>query len=422
MRKPKALVHRMCAAALRLARAEQGSIALKAALVLPCVVMLGAGALDLTQVQATKVRLQDIADGAALAAAGDLGLATDGSNATERARSFVQSHLAEWGHAPAVEAAYDIVDIAGQRAIRVTLAANRPSFFANLLPPGGWNFSAQSTATSMGMVPLCVLVTGSSGSKLLNVKDSSKMNAPACMVHSNRDIDVEGGMITAAAVQAVTSARGFISPTAGTGAATVVDPFAGLDLNLSKRANCTPAEITKPIKVSSGAHYIAAGKHCGGIEAMGSARIILDPGDHLFLGGHLIIKEDARLEGADVVLFFDKESKFEFKDRAMVSLDGRKTGAFAGMVMGGTRDNTQDFIISADHVESLLGVIYVPSAKLIVEGKADVARDSAWTVVVAKAVEMKGSPSLFINANYEVSDVPVPSGVGPRAGGSRLID
>jgi len=405
----------------RLAASEQGSIALKAALIVPCVVMLGAGALDLTQVQATKVRLQDIADSAALASAGDLALATDGSNARERARAFVQSHLAEWAQRPTVEESYEIVDLGGQRAIRVTLAANRPSFFANLLPPGGWNFRTQSTATTMGVVPLCVLVTGSSGSKLLNVKDSGRMNAPACMVHSNRDIDVEGGSITAAAVQAVASARGFISPAAGTGAAPVADPFAGLELDLSKRANCTPAEKERPLKVSAGTHYVPAGKHCGGIDASGTARIILDPGDHFFLGGHLVVKEDARLEGVDVVLFFDKASKFEFKDRALVSLDGRKTGAFAGMVMGGTRDNTQDFIISADHVESLLGVIYVPSAKLIVEGKADVARDSAWTVIVAEGIQMKGSPSLFINANYEVSDVPVPAGVGPRTGGSRLI-
>ena len=77
--------------------------------------------------------------------------------------------------------------------------------------------------------------------------------------------------------------------------------------------------------------------------------------------------------------------------------------------------------MSADHVESLLGVIYVPSARLIVEGSAEVARDSAWTVIVAKEVQLKGEPSLFINANYELSDVPVPEGVGPRAGDSRLV-
>jgi hypothetical protein len=90
--------------------------------------------------------------------------------------------------------------------------------------------------------------------------------------------------------------------------------------------------------------------------------------------------------------------------------------------MASMRDNQQDFLISADHVESLLGVIYVPSARLIVEGTADVARDSAWTVIVARELRLSGSPSLFINANYDASDVPVPSGVGPRTGGSRLIN
>ena len=409
--------------ARRFGRDSRGSIALKAALILPAVLMMGAGAFDLTQVQASKIRLQDIADSAALAAANDLSLATDGSNAKERARAYVASHIGEWGdQAPTVVESYEIVDVDGQRAIQVLLKGHRPSFFASLLPPGGWHFNAMSTATTMGMVPLCVLVTGDKNSKVLNVKDRSQMAAPACLVHSNRDIVVEGGSITAAAAQAVTSASGFISPTAGTGAAPIADPFADLDLSRAGKLLCSVADLLKPIKVSSGVHYIDPGKHCGGIEAYGTARIILRSGDHFFLGGHLIIKEGARLDGEDVALFFDKSSKFSFTDQAVVNLDGRKSGDFAGIVMGGTRDNTQDFVISADHVEALLGVIYVPSARLIVEGRADVARDSAWTVIVAKEVQMKGSPSLFINANYDGSGVPVPDGVGPRTGGSRLLN
>ncbi|NJC42283.1 Flp pilus assembly protein TadG [Brevundimonas alba] len=406
----------------RFGRDDRGGIALKAALVLPGVVMLGAGAVDLTNVQSTHVQLQDIADSAALAAASDLGLATDGSNAKERARAYVQSHLQEWAQAPTVTPSYDIVDVQGQRAIQVTLAANRPSFFGNLLPPGGWKINARSTATSMGMVPLCVLVTGASGSKVLNVKDTGRMNAPACMVHSNRDIIVEGGSIAASAVQSVTSAQGSISPSPGTGAAQITDPFATMDLSQTGRLLCTAADLLRPVMVSSGTHYIAAGKHCGGIQASGTARLILDRGEHFFLGGRLVVEGEARLEGDDVVLFFDRGSSFDFKEQAKVSLNGRKSGAYAGIVMGATRDNVSNFFISADHVESLLGVIYVPAATLIVEGRSDIARDSAWTVIVAKQLQLKGSPSLFINANYDVSDVPVPRGVGPRAGGSRLVD
>ena len=58
---------------------------------------------------------------------------------------------------------------------------------------------------------------------------------------------------------------------------------------------------------------------------------------------------------------------------------------------------------------------------MFVEGKDEVARDSAWTVIVARMLQLKGSPSLIINANYAASDVPVPDGVGPRSGGAQLV-
>ena len=417
------LVQHMVRFAGRLRRSEQGSIALKFAFAGPAVILLGVGGIDLMAVHTAKARLQSIADAAALAGGPALALATDGSAARERADAFVRGQMGEWAEAPTYEASYEILDRGGQRAIRVLLRGHRTSFFANMLPPGGWNFIGDATASTAGLTPLCVLISGSNGAKLLNIKDSSQMKAPACLVHSNRDILVEGGNITAASVQAVTTAGGSISPSASTGAAPIDDPFADLDLERDPAlgALCSPMELANRVKVSSGVHYVQAGRHCGGIEAYGAARVVLAPGEHFFLQGALVVKEDARLEGQDVVLFFDTMSKFDFTDRALVSLDGRKTGPYAGIVMGAMRDNRQDFVISADHVESLLGVIYVPSARLIVDGDADVARDSAWTVIVAKEMQMKGAPSLFINANYDATDVPVPAGVGPR-GGARLIE
>lgn len=416
-------LHRLGQLCGRFVRETRGSIALKFAFIGPAVLLLGVGAIDLLAVSAAQGRLQSIADAGALAAAPALALAADGAAARERAAAFVSAEMSQWPEAPSYQGRYEIVDQGGQRAIHVRLEGHRPSFFANMLPPGGWQFVGDATATSVGLVPLCVLVTGDRGKQLLYVKDSSRMNAPSCMVHSNRDIEVKGGSISAAAVQAVTSAEGHISPTANTGAAPIDDPFSNLDLEREAGLGllCTVGELTNRIRVTSGTHYIPPGRHCGGIEAKGTARVVMEPGEHFFLRGHLVVDETARLEGRDVVLFFDQASKFEFKDQARVNLDGRKSGDYAGIVMGSMRDNRQDFVISADHVESLLGVIYVPAARLIVEGTADVARDSAWTVIVANEVQLKGSPSLFINANYDASDVPVPAGVGPRAGGSRLI-
>lgn len=401
----------------RFGRDDGGQIMVIFALGAPALLMITAGVIDLMNVHSARSRLQDIADAAALAGAAELGLAISDDAASSRATSFIQSNLEEWREAPDVVPRVAVLKQQGRRIVEVELKGHATSFFANMLPPGGWNFSATAQAVAVGITPLCVLVTGETKNKVLNIKDAGRIRAPACMVHSNRDILVEGGRIEASIVQAVTSARGSISPVPGTGAAPIADPFVGLALD--EKQPCPDAKEKED--VITGVIRLRPGVHCGGYKMAGDSVLILEPGEHWFLGGHLEIKENALLSGADVVLFFDKASKFDFKDHALVNLDGRKTGAYAGMVMVATRGNTQDFIITSDHVETLLGVIYVPDAQLIVDGSADVARDSAWTVIVARMLQLKGSPSLVINANYSSSSVPVPDGVGPRAGGSQLI-
>ena len=69
-----------------------------------------------------------------------------------------------------------------------------------------------------------------------------------------------------------------------------------------------------------------------------------------------------------------------------------------------------------------LGTIYVPSATLKIDGAGNkIANESAWTVIVAKAVKLQGSPKLVVNSNYGGSTVPVPGGVGPRSGSVTLV-
>ena len=402
----------------RLRQDERGQVALIFALGGPAVILLAVGAVDLNNVQSARVRLQSIADAAALAGANELGLAIADTSAIERAEAYVAGNLDEWNSKPEVTPKFRVFQRQNHRIIEVVLDGHSPSFFGDMLPRGGWKYRAEARAAAVGLTPLCVLVSGNSGSKLLNIKDQGRIQAPQCLVHSNRDIRVEGGSITAFQVQAVTAAQGAISPTPGTGAAPIVDTFAGLDLRDNQPC---PLRDRANLDVSTGTYRIAPGVHCGDFKMDGNSELILEAGEHWFLGSHLEVKGNARLAGGDVVLFFDKDSWFNFREHATVVLEGRKTGLYAGMVLIGMRNNTQKLKISSDNVQTLLGVIYVPNAQLIVEGTADVARDSAWTVVIAQSVQLRGSPSLLINADYTSSDVPVPTGVGPRDGGSQLI-
>jgi hypothetical protein len=163
---------------------------------------------------------------------------------------------------------------------------------------------------------------------------------------------------------------------------------------------------------------LAPGIHCGNLTVRKQAVVELLPGEHYFINGHLMLMENSQLIGTNVVLVFDDKSNFTFQDGSQISLQGRQgKSALAGFVIATTRSNTQTFTISSDAARQLLGTIYVPSATLAVSGTNNqVADQSAWTVVVAKAITLAGSPNLVINANYAGSTVPVPGGVGPRSG------
>ena len=404
----------------RLLHETRGSIALKFALVVPAVAMLSVGAVDLMAVTSAQTRLQAVADAGALAAAPALGLATDGAAARERAASFVAAELSQWPDAPTVVGTYEIVEQGGQRGIRVLLKANRPSFFANMLPPGGWDFVGDATATSVGLVPLCVLDLATAGGRKLLLNDSSRLEAPECLVHSNNNIEAAGisSRLIGEAIQAVGSAIGNIAPKAGTDAAHIEDPFAKLPID-------EPDGSCNVIDRKSAS--IPPGMHCGG-KLTGSTTYRLLPGEH-WLMGPLELGGSATLQGTDVVLLFGRKGSLDFNGSARLNLTGRERGDYAGIVMAVSRDFVEDTLaLDSSRIDRLEGVIYVPNTVLEVKSdkSADVARQSAWTVIVAAGLVLTGSPNVFINANYGASDVPVPSGVGPNAGaasggGSRLI-
>lgn len=398
---------------------EQGNIALIFALLAPAVILIAVGSIDLYNIQSKREKLQDVADSAALSGANALGLAVSDSTVIRRTEAFLAAQISEWRNGPTIRTEVSIVTDDSQRAIQVVLNGHSPSFFGSMLPRGGWKYKARSKAQSVGITPLCVIVSSTGGSKRLNIRDTGRLSAPQCLVHSNRDIIVEGGSLSAGQVQAVTQARGVISPVAGTGAERIRDPFAGLAL--TSPSGCAGAP--KRLLLSTGRHHLAPGVHCGMINVSGSARLFLEPGEHWFYMGQLNVIDNAHLEGQDVSLIFGRQSGFQFRGSATVQLEGRRSGTYAGMVLLAVRGNRNDFIITSDNVRSLLGVIYIPDARLVVEGSGgDVARYSDWTVLVASALQLNGSPSLFINANYQGSSVPVPAGVGPRNGGSRLVD
>jgi hypothetical protein len=397
----------------RFAGSKHGGIVPMAAAAIPMIALLTIAATEMAAIQSDKSHLQDVADAVALDAANQLTLVSN-LGVTERAKASATEQLkALAARSTALEIDAELVN--NETAVRVMLESRRTSFFGNMLPPGGFVTRAEATALRMPTVPLCVLAHQTSA-ETLKLDDRAQLTAPDCLVHSNNEIRVEDAALLAASlVQAVQSAEGRIDPEALVGAERVNDPFKRLTITPTGR--CQKVGMIKKI----GILRLSPGRYCEPVEVGAGDTLMLRPGEYYFEGGGISIIETGALEGTDVVLFFDKASKLEVRDQARVSLEGRRTTAWAGFLLVAARDNVNDFVIWADNVEKLLGTVYLPSAKLLIDGSTKVAAQSDWTVVVAEEVEVRGSATLVINAQYARSGVPVPPGVGDRTITSRNV-
>jgi len=73
----------------------------------------------------------------------------------------------------------------------------------------------------------------------------------------------------------------------------------------------------------------------------------------------------------------------------------------------------REHLILSDNAHSLLGTIYMPKARLIIDADRPIADKSAYTVLVVEQLSLYSGPDLILNSDYTATDVPVPMGLGP---------
>jgi hypothetical protein len=384
-------------------------VALLTALALPPLLIVALGAIQLQVIVSDRQATQDVADSAALWGAQQLTVTSAGTD--QRTMAFADAQLAAVKANATVNVQAAVLD---KTTVKVTIDTERPSFFMNLLPAGGFTTHVVSIAEGASQSPLCVLVIGNGGSDDLYMNESSRLQAPACLVHGNKAVRANGSaLIQGQVVEAGTTASGPISPAASTGAPAIADPFASLNLNFP--GLCLLSQlIDVDVKNSL---TLAPGLHQPNYRIKNGATMTLQRGEHYFCGD-LEMKNKANLIGDDVVLVFAAGTQRDWKDGGNVSLNGRKSGSLAGFVMMDSRNDSGLFKLNSDPISNVTGAIYVPNAALEVDGSKQAGTNSAWTVVAAKAFIGRNAANLVINANYGATDVPVPGGVGNKMTGS----
>lgn len=180
---------------------------------------------------------------------------------------------------------------------------------------------------------------------------------------------------------------------------------------------------------------IAPGHYCGGLSIKGGAEVTAEPGVYIISGGPLEVKNSASLKGEGVGFYFaDDNATFDFKNHAVVELSGPTSGPLAGLLFyeNPAAKEGRDFKITSDEARKLIGTIYLPRGTFKADAKLDetvksvldpirvIGEASTYTIIVANKIELDGV-NLVINADYAASDVPVPSGLGPKSNKVRLV-
>ncbi len=416
--------------AVSFARKQRGNVAVITGLAMIPILAGVSIAVEMTGISAERARLQAAVDAAALAGSNEMQIPTRSLGGIEAtAKVFAQNVYSQTTNLTPVSFTAKADRMTG--SVTVTGTGTRTSGL-NILGKKGTRIEAKATAELLSSMPLCVLQTNYQPSKgrvrLLarrginqvsgfTLQDQATIKAPGCMVQSNDTIIANNSStIEAAQVAAVKSATGTISPKPNVGALPIADPFVRLNMNPKVKPTCTPSTTT----IAAGETLnLPAGTHCEKFVVEGNGVLKLGSGEHYFYD-NIILSQDSALEGRDVVLFFNSDNKFDFGGNARVELSAHTSGRFADFLIVTHINNYQSFTISSNNVRELLGTIYIPRAELIISSTGDVAQESAWSVIVARAITLSKSPVLFINSSYVGSGVPVPTGMGPGTNTPRL--
>ncbi len=382
------------------------------AFALPVLAIAVTAVAEIAEVLTARTELQSSVDSAALKGARELG--TDQSPATTERARYMADDLATPLKSRWTIQTTALPDAAAG-AMVVTQQATRRSLFGNLVPPGGFHLTVTAKATANATLPLCVLTLQTGGSKVLDVQSTSSVTAGGCLVQSDSDLNVATkASLAAGSARSVGSAAGPITPAAFTDAPSVPDPFSTMAINVP--TTCTDNGINVTGNTSQ---TLAAGVHCGNIQLQGNSSLTFAAGEHYFRNATLSATGSTQISGTDVVLILNNGSTLSLQNNAALSLEGRRSGPYAGFVIITDRTSTNTLTLSTKSAHVLLGTVYVPNAILAVTGTSNAVGDnSPWTVVVAKQLQVQGSTSLVINSNYAGTVVPVPTGVGPSGGGS----
>jgi hypothetical protein len=274
-----------------------------------------------------------------------------------------------------------------------------------------------ATATLAGAANICILTLDGKKSSTFLMVNGSKVSASSCAIYANStsptamkiepDSTVKAGLVCSAG--GAIFSPGKVVPTPTFDCPQIADPLA--DRKVTK-----PVGACKAANFKNGTHTLDPGNYCSGISIVSSAKASFKPGDYYISGGEFRVAGNAEVSGSNVAFYLDgSAATLNLTGNSVIDFNGRETGPMAGMLF--FEDPNVPFDrehrINSAVAKNMTGTIYMPRGKLLIDPKATVAANSAYTAIVVHTLELRDGPELVMNSDYNLTPVPVPAGLIP---------
>jgi hypothetical protein len=402
-------------------------------------VLITGGVVDYVSLVMQKAEVQAAADNSALGSVRELQVASDDETRLLAVATVIaQSNLNNMQNV--VVNAHTVLEGSG---VEVTVTAPPRVFFPGIVGMMAKPVTARAVAEVSGS-PVCMIGLEIKTDRTLHMQKKAAITARNCAIYSNSKgkggITVEGDAKVTA--DFICSAGGIkldkkmaLDPAPLTDCPPMSDPLA------SRPPPTVGSCDHNKFKLKKGeSQTLAPGVYCGGMEIEGTAD--LGTGIYIIKDGPLKVKKDGKLRGKNAGFFLTgKDALINFEKETVIELSGPRTGPMAGLLFYEDRnviaaDKTtvieldpeglpkpKEHRIRSDNARELVGTIYIPRNRLLVDGDKPIASESAYTVIIAREFALAEGPEIVLNTNYSLSAVPVPAGVGNNSKkSSRLVE
>lgn len=414
----------------QLAKCRGGNFAILIALLAPLLIGLAGGVIDLVQYKQLEAKVQSMADLAALAATREGGLkGWDLSIAESVAKRFVENETGiatvsankGSGSGGTGEFLAKVAMDKKAKSVTVTVSMDHHPFFFVGYFTGSPQIVAKSTSTVSSDMNLCVIGLDRSLDRTFQLSGTAKVTAPDCAIVSNSAspegfVAIDSSYLNSdfnCSSGGVLGVQKNYKEYPTTDCPVTPDP-------LEERPRPNSSTCTYKNKVVKGlVSILSPGVYCGGITISDKSNVLFKPGVYVIKDGELKSTSGGIAIGRGVGFYFTGEgSRYNFDDTTTISFEAPETGDMAGLLFFQDPDMkaTVDYEIASINARKLLGTIYLPNGNFKVHAKNRVGEESAYTVIVAKTIDIGSQAELVINSDYASTSVPVPEGLGKIKG------